>query len=136
MNIIYFHGFNSASKKGNKYLALESVFNQEIHIPNLDYTSPTLFENTREYLNSLNGRKLVVGTSLGGYMAMHFATLGKCEAWVFNPTTNPHKSLKKYLGTQTNFVTGEVYEWTDYSREIFCDFFVIYIHPPNLRVNQ
>lgn len=118
-HITYFHGFNSASKKGQKYQVLRDVFQQEIYIPDLDYTSDLLFEETAEFLSNIDGDKIFIGTSLGGYMAMYYASITSSEAWVFNPTTKPHESLKKYLGTQKNFVTKETYEWKQKHLEKF-----------------
>lgn len=111
MHIIYFHGFNSAGKKSKKYRILKEAFCQKIHTPTLDYTSDTLFADTEEYIDSFEGDKLIIGTSMGGFMATHFARLGKCEAWVFNPAMYPDESLKVYLGEIRNYVTNETYEW-------------------------
>lgn len=85
MRIIYFHGWNEHfDETKNKIL---SKFGDEVHFPDIYYST---YKNLiGSYTNEIFGKKnstLIVGDSLGGYMAYHISNICKCPALLFNPT--------------------------------------------------
>lgn len=54
----------------------------------------------------------LVGSSLGGFYATWLAERHDCRAVLVNPAVIAHLSLEHYLGPQTNFHTGERFEFT------------------------
>jgi uncharacterized protein len=55
----------------------------------------------------------VVGTSLGGFWARVLNIQCNVPALCINPAIAPSVQLRRHVGIQTNFSTGEVYEFTE-----------------------
>jgi predicted esterase YcpF (UPF0227 family) len=51
-----------------------------------------------------------VGSSLGGFYAVHLAERFGARAVLINPAIRPCDDLAQYVGTQTNLYTGEAFE--------------------------
>lgn len=112
MNILYLHGFNS-------YFSLESEKLQELKkITNRITGFSIRYENSfSEIVDSVcsfieqdnekcgEGSKidLLVGTSLGGWLASHVSKRTKIPAVLINPSTNPAETLKKYIGENVTY---------------------------------
>jgi len=113
MEIYYLHGFNSAPKVNSaKVKSIQTRFpDARVYSPLLDYRDNNVFVNLKEIALRSNVR--FVGTSLGGFVALYLSAVYGCTSYVFNPSINPSTSLKRYIGTNTNYVTNEVYEWTE-----------------------
>ena len=114
-HIIYFHGFNS-SPESKTCCALRNHFgNEKVVAPFYDYINP---DNAYKYLESVVHSDryahdvYLVGTSLGAFWANYFSEKYRLECILINPSLRAADSLKKYLGMNTNFYTGEKMELT------------------------
>jgi len=115
--IYYFHGFKSTGG-GSKYETLKKVYGDEYEI-----ISPTLPNNVYEARSELRliakelnekDKVTVIGTSLGGFYAYYFAgALYSCGAILINPVLDPEVHMRKYLGKNKNFKTGEEFEFSE-----------------------
>lgn len=114
--LLYFHGFNSASRSNDKVLTIS----REYDVKPIGYDSfasyPRIFElleeKVRREASKLEGGSLVlIGTSLGGYFANRLGRALGIPAVLINPAIRPSVSLQKAVGQRLeNYVTGEVNE--------------------------
>ena len=116
-SILYIHGFNSspASLKARQLtrvmrnLGLE----EQLRVPALHHHPRQAVVQLESAIVGL-GRPLLVGSSLGGYYATFLAERHGLKALLINPAVVPHRLLLgDYLGPQTNFHTGEVWQLTE-----------------------
>lgn len=116
-SILYIHGFNSspASLKARQLtrvmrnLGLE----EQLRVPALHHHPRQAVVQLEAAIVGL-GRPLLVGSSLGGYYATFLAERHGLKALLINPAVAPHRLLLgDYLGPQTNFHTGEVWQLTE-----------------------
>lgn len=116
-SILYIHGFNSspASLKARQLtrvmrnLGLE----EQLRVPALHHHPRQAVVQLEAAIVGL-GRPLLVGSSLGGYYATFLAERHGLKALLINPAVVPHRLLLgDYLGPQTNFHTGEVWQLTE-----------------------
>jgi len=114
-HVIYFHGFGS-SPEGNKVHRLRTMYH--VFAPDVPYNKngeDALIAKVKDYLAnnvSVGDQVLCVGTSLGGYFATSIGELFDIPILVFNPSVEPYFDLYQYLGTNTNYKTGEKFEFT------------------------
>lgn len=114
MKIIYLHGFNSgansstANKLKDQYDDVVS-FTYDCTDANVAYgqINNVITENMR------GGDVLLVGTSLGGFWANYFSEKYRLPCLLINPSLYPYHSLRKFVGQNRNFDTGESYMLTD-----------------------
>jgi len=109
----YIHGFNSF-KGGSTGKALSGLLPLvEIHY---DCSKPY-----KENMAFLKGQvdsscdAVFIGSSLGGFYASQLSCSGivpRARALLINPAVYPGKTISKYIGKNTNFVTGAEYELT------------------------
>ncbi len=113
-SVLYLHGFNSAPG-GNKAIRLKEMLpNYDILNPAIDYVKHP--QETCDELSKLvthNKVKLIVGSSMGGFLSFYLTWKHNIPCVVINPCVTPDKTIKEFLGTNKNFVTGEVYEVTN-----------------------
>jgi len=114
--IIYLHGFNSspASRKARTMAS----YMQARGVEGL-FACPALPPGARDAVRTIEAelarhasRPTLVGSSLGGFYATHFAERLGLRAVLINPAITPYVGLEGYLGTQKNLYTGETYELT------------------------
>ena len=113
--IVYIHGFNSspASFKGE---LLKHELN--LRAPRRDFFAPALppspaaASRLLEELARNHPRAVLIGSSLGGYYATWMVEKFALRAVLLNPAIKPYDLLKTEVGRQTNFYTGEQYEFT------------------------
>ncbi|MCX7628304.1 MAG: hypothetical protein N2Z69_07855 [Methylophilaceae bacterium] len=105
--IIYIHGFRS-SPRSEKATALKAAF------PGLvaaDYDSLHPDQGFRQLdaliRPHLQDGPLLVGSSLGGFWAYHFACRYGLRCVLLNPCMHPEVTLRPFLGVVTNIYTGE-----------------------------
>ena len=108
--ILYIHGFNSAGT-GSKALALAEHYKGSLRVltPTFNYKD---LKGTLRVLNSTMLTKrpeVVIGTSLGGFLALMASCQHKAKAVIINPTTHPAETLRPMLGELKNYVTKERY---------------------------
>lgn len=115
--IVYLHGFNStpASGKARQLGAYMAGIGREA-----DYRCPQLPNSPREAialveaeLESHAGPLTLVGSSLGGFYATHLAEKHGCKAVLVNPAVHAHVLMRGARGPQTNWHTGEKWQFTE-----------------------
>lgn len=112
--IVYLHGFNSAfDPESNKVNALQTIGT----VMGITYDSTDSYQNICRYLTaqlSIFDRDdtIIVGTSLGGFWAAEMGFKLNLPSVIINPCYDPTNMLKKYVGPQINFKTGEKKELT------------------------
>ncbi|MBA1273533.1 YqiA/YcfP family alpha/beta fold hydrolase [Stutzerimonas azotifigens] len=115
-SLLYLHGFNSspASQKARQLSAgFERVgLADRLRVPALHHHPREAIAQLEAVIAEL-GRPVLVGSSLGGYYATHLAERHGLKALLINPAVNPHCLFDGYLGPQTNFYSGEVWELTE-----------------------
>lgn len=118
-HVFYLHGFNSSpnSFKARALNVLE--FDQRFasyQVPTLPYDPEKvvkiLVQTIEQYLPDPIA---LIGSSLGGFygtwlMAQYLQA--DIKAVLLNPAVQPHALLRKYIGENTNFHTGERYTFT------------------------
>ena len=114
--ILYLHGFNSspASRKARAMAA----YMQARGLGHL-FVCPALPPGPLDAVRTIEAQlarhassPTLVGSSLGGFYATHFAERLGLRAVLINPAITPYIGLEGYLGTQKNLYTGETYELT------------------------
>ncbi|MCU7616618.1 hypothetical protein NZ698_05365 [Chryseobacterium sp. PBS4-4] len=96
MKIIYFPGFGGNQNSETYRKLIEKYKNSEIVIYdniNADYA---FMEIQTQIQNYLSENLLLIGQSLGGFWAEHFAIKYDLNVILINPSLEPHESLKKY----------------------------------------
>lgn len=109
--IFYCHGFGSSfDPRKEKIRALTEVL--PVHGVTVDYTLPPQ-EVFRQFATSLRQvpQALIIGTSLGGFFAAWLGAEFGLPFIAINPSIEPRKSLRAYLGHGVNH-TGERFEMT------------------------
>ncbi|MBI3433368.1 MAG: esterase [Hydrogenophilales bacterium] len=115
--IVYLHGFNSSPASGKARQLGE-------HMASLgrqnDYTCPILPNSPREAIAQVeadlaqhNGPITLIGSSLGGFYATHLAEKHGWKAVLVNPAVHAHELMRGALGPQTNWHSGEKWQFTE-----------------------
>lgn len=121
--VVYFHGFAS-SPNSSKVKELGKKY--QVFAPNVPYSTDGIQKLENEISNWMEntvkpGDQIVfVGTSLGGYWASVMAYKFDGIAVVFNPSVDPSKDLQKFIGKNTNYLTGEEFDLTAADVNSFC----------------
>ena len=109
MNIIYIHGFRSSGDSS------KAAFLREKY-PHVNVISPTFSPNPQEVvdhlqsiLQGLEGKTLLLGTSLGGFYALYFACTRGYTCCAINPAWQPQVTLKRKIGTHKRYDSEEIY---------------------------
>lgn len=114
--ILYLHGFNSApaSRKAELLRGYLESFGLagEFRCPALPHWPADALSVIDAEIRNCGGSPTLVGSSLGGFYATHFAEQQGLRAVLINPAITPHLGLRSYLGPQQNLYTGERYELT------------------------
>lgn len=111
--IIYIHGFGS-SGEGSKAKALRPFFAEEGYVAPSLPTNPKLAISTLSDLIenfSRNDTVSLIGSSLGGFYALHLAQKYGLKAVLINPALRPYTSLEEALGEGENYYDGSGFEW-------------------------
>jgi len=116
--IVYLHGFNSSPDSSKacqlgEYMASLGQLGE--------YYCPALSSSPREAMaqveTTLTDRAAepvtLVGSSLGGFYATYLAEKYGCKAVLVNPAVHVHTLMRKALGAQTNWYTGEQWVLTE-----------------------
>jgi len=115
--ILYLHGFNSApsshkARLMQRYLDEHGLGDQFRcpALPHHPHDAAALIEEA--FSGRGSGEVTLVGSSLGGFYATHFAEKYRCRAVLIQPAVFPHLGLESRLGAQKNLYTGAEYELT------------------------
>ncbi len=114
---IYIHGFNSApaSTKACQLEARLAALGRAaaFSCPALSHWPETAMQQIEaEVARAPASEITLVGSSLGGFYAIHLAERHGCRAVLVNPAVSAHIGLESYLGPQQNLYTAERYELT------------------------
>jgi len=115
--LVYLHGFNSspASHKVRTltdWLAARGLA-QRLRCPALPPHPHDALATIATALRDIDpARVTLIGSSLGGFYATHFAEQLGCRAVLINPAIRPQEGLAGRLGPQQNLYTGEHWELT------------------------
>jgi predicted esterase YcpF (UPF0227 family) len=111
MNIIYIHGFRSSGDSSKAALLRKRY-------PEINTISPTFSANPREViehltgiLENLEGKTLLLGTSLGGFYSLYFACCHGYTCCAINPAWQPQVTLKRKIGTYKRYDSDDLYDF-------------------------
>lgn len=115
--IVYLHGFNS-TPDSHKARALRAYMDAR-GLGHL-FACPVLPHRPADTVRAIEGEiarcepaeLTLVGSSLGGFYATHYAEKCRCRAVLIQPAVFPYVGLEGLLGPQQNLHTGERYELT------------------------
>lgn len=114
--ILYIHGFASCGA-GNKVEVLQQHFGADnVSAPDLQIDPQAAIEQLK-FLIDTEKVTLLVGSSLGGFYAEVLNAKYLIPAILVNPSTRPFETLMKYTGENTNWCSGETFEW----KAEYCD---------------
>jgi len=113
---IYIHGFNSDTCC-RSYKDLCKILDT---VRAIGYTSSekamdcynNVCRQIEQYIQTEEDIKLL-GSSLGGFFALHMAKKYALPVVAFNPVTFPHTQLRPYLGKSMNFYTLQEWDFTE-----------------------
>lgn len=116
--IVYLHGFNSTPASGKARLLGEYMARIGRQA---DYLCPALPNSPRaavalveaELARHRPASVSLVGSSLGGFYATYLAEKLGCKAVLVNPAVHAHILMRGALGPQTNWHTGEKWQFTE-----------------------
>ena len=100
-HIVYLHGFASSSQS-EKALLVRDYFQQHLpqhrlSVPDLPYTPAEAWQEL-QLLCVQQPPQLIIGSSLGGFLATALAEQYGCRAVLINPAVRPHLLLQQHLG--------------------------------------
>ncbi|OQX50015.1 MAG: hypothetical protein B5M46_02315 [Epsilonproteobacteria bacterium 4484_20] len=108
--ILFLHGFASCGN-GEKSAVLKAYFGEKaVLAPDLPYAPLEVIPFLEEILEK-EPVDLIIGSSLGGFYATWLAEKYRMRAVLLNPSTEPHETLKMYVGWQQRFCDGEIFEF-------------------------
>lgn len=117
-NILYLHGLES-NQGGNKIDFLSSKYT--VHAPKLDYKDPKCFDNIFGLIEE-GDFDLIIGSSMGGYLAFIMGEVFELPTILFNPALHsrsfePVNPYKPNLGnTVHNVILGDEDNIIDYNK--------------------
>ncbi len=112
MTIIYIHGFG-----GSGLGVKASLFREYYHKKGIDFLAPSLSYvpslaiSTLEEMIELLKDVYLIGSSLGGYMAIYLSHKYQIKSTLINPAVDAPNTLQKYLGCGLNFYDNSHFEW-------------------------
>lgn len=114
--LLFIHGFDSspASYKGvltRDYLA-RCRSSVEFIAPQIPNDPLAACELLQQIIEDHTGQIALMGSSLGGFYALHMAKRYALRAVLVNPAVEPHKLIQPMLGWHTHSYTGERFELT------------------------
>lgn len=114
--ILYIHGFGS-SGKGAKALKLREYYHKQTflaptlsHIP---YLAIETLQEIIEYALHKGEEVSLIGSSLGGFMAIYLSHRYNLKAVLINPSTKPTQTLNKALGLTHHYYDLSQFEWNN-----------------------
>lgn len=115
-SIVYIHGFNSSpqSHKAQQFQQWIRTHHPDItlHIPALKPYPLEAIKQLEELAALAPQHTGFIGSSLGGFYAVHLSEKFRARAVLINPAVRPFDSLAQYLGENKNFHTQDSYVLT------------------------
>lgn len=124
--LFYIHGFNSGIKPDKiaeltrllKYQIIGLTFDSSMSYPsNMRSLEDQIARHTDPYKDYYG----IMGASLGGFYAQMLGSKLGAMVIMLNPSLHPKETLKRYLGKNTNFVSGQTYELTQNTIDTYPD---------------
>ncbi len=115
--ILYLHGFSSGGQSTKATQLRNALAPVAVRAPTYPAHDPhaaiaQLETTVRECFP--NGGARLIGSSLGGFYAQYLASRDRnARAVLINPALNPQQQLRPAVGPNTNYVTGERFEFTN-----------------------
>lgn len=101
MKILYVHGFGSHYDPCNNKVQALSQLGEVVGV-NIDYCDG--FEKSFDkVIEAATNCDLIVGTSMGGYMASHVGAAAGIPFVALNPAVEPQKTLQKHEGSFVDY---------------------------------
>lgn len=119
--ILFLHGFAS-SGSATKAAALREFVNNKTKFisPDLPVEPLKVIELIEGLLKNSDEDSIVFGSSLGGFYALYAGIKHNTRIALINPAVEPHIDLKSVVGLNTNYQTGEQFEFkTEYVEQLF-----------------
>lgn len=113
--ILYIHGFGS-SGHGHKAMVLREQMKDSGFIAPTLHSVPELAVSTLcDIIEALQKHEplYLIGSSLGGYYAIHLAEKYDLPAVLINPAIKPYELLHRALGHPNNYYDLSTYEWRE-----------------------
>ena len=116
--ILYLHGLES-NQGGKKVDYLSSKYT--VHSPKLDYKDPKCFDEIFELIEE-SDFDLIIGSSMGGYLAFMMGEVFELPTILFNPALHnrsfePVNNYTPKLGSTThNVILGDKDDVVDYNK--------------------
>lgn len=115
--VLFLHGFassgNATKAEVLKKYCNENYKTQKFISPDLPVEPQKAIDLINDILKSAEERTTVFGSSLGGYYAMWAGTNYNTNIVLINPAVEPYIDLKSVIGMNTNYQTGEKFEFKE-----------------------
>lgn len=116
VHIIYLHGFCSSVDSFKAQLVKSYIERNNVHtlfLKDLPPSPAQAMSLVEAHIASLDDQYWgVVGSSLGGFYATYLSQKYAKKAVLINPAVDAHLILEKALGKNTNYHTGESFDFT------------------------
>lgn len=119
--ILFLHGFAS-SGSATKATALKEFVKDKTKFvsPDLPVEPFKAIELIDGLLKNADEDSIIFGSSLGGFYALYAGIKHNTRIVLINPAVEPHIDLKSVVGLNTNYQTGEQFEYkTEYVEQLF-----------------
>lgn len=106
VNLLYIHGFGSEYKPNSDKIKAIEEYGFKVHGFTIDYTLPkkNLISMLKFFIRE-NNIDCIIGTSMGGHLALEVANELSIPVVAINPAIQPYKTLK--AGKHIHHVTGK-----------------------------
>ena len=115
-SVVYIHGFNSSPQSHKAQLfrtwMAQTHPDTTVHIPALSPYPLDAMAQLKALASRAPAHTGFIGSSLGGFYAVHLAETCRAPAVLINPAVRPFDTLNRYLGENENFHTQERYVLT------------------------
>lgn len=103
--IIYLHGFGSNGNAFKARLIRRLYPEVPLFSPDLPREPEEALRRVTDYIEALPDRKkcLLIGSSLGGFYALHVNTALNIPAILLNPTIQPERDIKRRMESDEDF---------------------------------
>lgn len=114
-NVLYLHGFNShpgsAKAELTRHACQQATPRPRFVAPALSHHPAAAWETACEVMASLSGPTLVIGSSMGGFLAIGLAReFDVARLVLINPAVDPLRIARERLGSEIEHVeTGEMF---------------------------
>lgn len=100
LNILYVHGFGSrVDPSGEKQVTLRDIGNVTAVAPDYTLSLPQVMEQIADYLPGVD---LVIGTSMGGFLASRISEATGKPFVAINPVLQPQRLFRARLGSHVD----------------------------------